>query len=816
MKKMQREQLLELVDSAIETRTPAGLPGHFTFHPTRPYLYFLGRPAGGSGQQTLYFAELPKGPATDASVPDAKWEPLIDTLALSGGGEKKLSREEELLRERMRITSFGITSYSFDSASQQFLVPAAGSLFTIDASQHGQNESARQLLPQEIKTDERQSTRPRIDAKMNPNAPHLVSFVREGDLWVVDTRTMKEQRLTFSASPSSSEEESIVTAGVAEFVMQEEFDRYTGYWWYNNTKKENDLHCRLLYLEVDESQVSVYSIPEATDISGKPDRFRYPLAGEKNATSKVCIVELDASSDISEATPVRKTLRPNIQERYPWCEYVVRAGWVPPSSSTDEPTIWLQLLDRQQQRLALVTIPASEFVEGIEDITSMDEDKGGTKQLLEEITDIWINVTDIIHFFKDGSGRFIWASEVDTGFRHLYLVDPTKKEKKAITSGDWQVLTEPIDVDEERSLVFFRANKDDPTETHLYVASFASHHTSKIWRLTKEGHSHGPITVSPSFDAFVSVYSATFAPPVATVCLVQWDKEELLSSSELPEPKVVPWVHIPIDKSEKEPLFVAHPPNRFAFANSIGETSYGFYWPPANWEPAKKYPVLLYVYGGPHVQLVTNNYMWTIRHKRYQLLASLGYFVVMIDGVGSWNRGLKWEGQLKRQMGIPEIRDQILGLEHLMQENPSMDRSRVGVTGWSYGGYLSLMFLAQRPDFFKVAIAGGPVTLWEAYDTAYTERYMDTPQNNPEGYKQGSILERVARFPDEPNRLLLVHGLMDENVHFCNTARLIDELIKECKPYQLVILPAERHGVRSVKAQRYFEYMFLSFVLDHL
>jgi len=155
-------------------------------------------------------------------------------------------------------------------------------------------------------------------------------------------------------------------------------------------------------------------------------------------------------------------------------------------------------------------------------------------------------------------------------------------------------------------------------------------------------------------------------------------------------------------------------------------------------------------------------------------------------------------------------------LEYLMKEKNLIDRTRIGITGWSYGGYLSLNCLARRPDFFKIAIAGGPVSLWEAYDTGYTERYMDTPQNNPVGYRIGSLKSVIDGFPDEENRLLIVHGLIDENVHFCHTAMLIDWLLLAGKPYQLQVYPSERHGVRSPHASLHWELTSLSFTKNYL
>jgi dipeptidyl-peptidase 9 len=177
-----------------------------------------------------------------------------------------------------------------------------------------------------------------------------------------------------------------------------------------------------------------------------------------------------------------------------------------------------------------------------------------------------------------------------------------------------------------------------------------------------------------------------------------------------------------------------------------------------------------------------------------QLLASLGYVVVMIDGVGSFRRGLKFEGYIRCRMGTVEVQDQVEGLQYLIAKG-LVDPARIAVFGWSYGGYMSLLCLAQKPQIFKMAISGAPVTLWEAYDTGYTERYMDTPQANATGYLTGSVLTYADRFPNEPNRLMIAHGAIDENVHICHSYQLVQKLINLKKPFVFLVYPEERHGL---------------------
>ncbi|KAF9279227.1 dipeptidylpeptidase [Linnemannia elongata] len=244
----------------------------------------------------------------------------------------------------------------------------------------------------------------------------------------------------------------------------------------------------------------------------------------------------------------------------------------------------------------------------------------------------------------------------------------------------------------------------------------------------------------------------------------------------------------------------------FTFMSSDNVQLHGCLYRPANYIVGQKYPTLVSIYGGPRSQMVTNEYKLP-KFLRVFLATRLGYAVVMIDGRGSNDRGVEFEGRLRYQMGQIEIQDQVEGLQFLAKpENGGLvDIDRVAISGWSYGGYLTLMALAQYPQIFKIAIAGAPVTQWELYNTAYTERYMGLVQENKEGYDKSNLLNWVDRFPDSENRLLIAHGLIDENVHFKNTEMLVADLVRSNKPHQIQIYPTERHGLRDARVNEHFE-----------
>ncbi|KTG17112.1 hypothetical protein cypCar_00031010 [Cyprinus carpio] len=434
------------------------------------------------------------------------------------------------------------------------------------------------------------------------------------------------------------------------------------------------------------------------------------------------------------------------------------------------PSAWAELLDRSQQKLQLVLLPPALFIAASVDDPQWEELVEAMPEgvqpfiIYEEVTDIWINVHDIFYPFIQTTNdkiTFLWVNESQTGFCHLYRItsllqpgcqqwtreyspadDDFKcpiEEEVALTNGEWEVLARhgsKIWVNEETKLVYFQGTNDTPLEHHLYVVSYES--PGEVVKLTKPGFSHS-CSVSQNFDMFISHYSNVSTPPCVHVY-------KLMGSDS--------------DPLHKEPEFWASmmeatgcpadyvPPEIFSFPASSGFQLYGMLYKPHNLKPGKKHPTILFVYGGPQVQLVNNSYKG-VKYLRLNTLASLGYAVVVIDGRGSCQRGLKFEGALKNKMGQVEIEDQVEGLQYVAENYKFIDMSRVAIHGWSYGGFLSLMGLIHRPNIFKVAIAGAPVTVWMAYDTGYTERYMDVPENNQQGYEAGSVALHVDKLPNE-------------------------------------------------------------------
>ena len=534
--------------------------------------------------------------------------------------------------------------------------------------------------------------------------------------------------------------ESGETNGVAEYIAQEEMGRLSGFWW----SKDGSL---IAFERADETHIPAYRIEhQGKDAVGESAReeHRYPFAGEANARVALGVVSADGGEpawmDLGESDDI----------------YLARVAWTPSGALT------AQLQNREQTRLDLVEFNPS---------------TGARTAILTETSDVWINLHDMHKPLK--SGEFIWASERG-GFNHLYLYGGGGNLIRQLTAGDW-VVDGLAGVDESARIAYFTGTKDGATERHLYRVSLDG---GEIERITRESGVHS-VTLDHRFQRFVDVFSDVNSPPTAAL-------------RSLEDGAILHIVHAP-DDPRLETLDLA-PPELTTVESEDGDTLHAaLYRPPPSFGEGP-HPTVIYVYGGPHAQVVTNSWAMTCA-MRVQRLRSLGYLVFALDNRGSARRGLAFEGAIRHNMGDLEVRDQMAGVRRLVERRLA-DPNRVGVYGWSYGGYMALMCLTRAPGMFRMAVAGAPVTHWDGYDTHYTERYMGTPQSNPAGYAASSPMAHIENLR---GGLLIVHGLIDENVHFRHTARLINALTKARKPYELLMFPDERHMPRSLADRVYME-----------
>ncbi len=659
--------------------------------------------------------------------------------------EANLSQEEKLRRERARLREVGVTSYQFAAKTDQtvLLVPMAGKLYV----RHDDGELT-----------ELAGSEGAIDARLSPDGKR-VAFVRDNQLWIVPSVGGKIYQVT-----TQGHEDGTITAGLAEFVAQEEMGRSQGFWWQPDSQA-------MAYEVVDNRQIPKFVISHTGDKEPSVEEHFYPFAGKANAHVSLFVTSL-TETETGQATAEAQSRGHNLagsdglqlsdQEDF----YLARVAWRPDGVLT------VQTESRDQRSWKLKAFPNV-------------RDEG--EVLGEELGHPWINLNDDTRFLR--SGEILWASE-RTGFKHLYLLDKKGQPLRTLTTGEWMVIN-VVALDEPRRLVYFRATRDGVRERQLYMVSLDG---GEIRRITQEAGWHD-VTFSSDGNYFVDTFSSL--EHAATVTLRRSEGEYVATLFE--------------NKDSTAVTLGFRPPELFSFQNRSGVELHGAIYLPPSMQPEHRYPLIVSVYGGPQAQRVMDEWSLTI-DLRAQYLAQQGYIVLKLDNRGSGNRGLAFEGALAGQMGYPEVDDQVDGVRFLAQRG-YVDTERVGIYGWSYGGYMTVMCLLRAPEMFKVGVAGAPVTDWYGYDTHYTERYMGLPTTNPEGYERSAALTHVENLA---GKLLLVHGLIDENVHFRHTARLIEALTAAQKTYDLMVFPSERHMPRNAKGLEYMERRLTEYFATYL
>ncbi|MBZ0276564.1 MAG: S9 family peptidase [Anaerolineae bacterium] len=542
------------------------------------------------------------------------------------------------------------------------------------------------------------------------------------------------------------------TNGLAEYIAQEELGRSDGFWWSPDGRL-------IAYAEVDETHIPAYRImhqgKDTTGDSAQEDH-RYPFAGEANAIVRLAVVPREGGA------PVWMNME------YGEEVYLVRAFW------WADGQLGAQILSRDQSWL---------------DLVRFDPATGQRTSVLREQNPYWVSPRTQ-HFMLLKNGGFLWGSE-RSGFNHVYLYAPDGELVRQITEGEW-VVDEIAAVDEANQTVYISGNREHPTQRHLYAVSMDG---EDIRRITTESGTHAT-TPDNHRQRFVDVSSAADRTPTVTVRSLTDDAV----------------VHaVPMATDSRLADFQLEPPELVSLPNRDGVTLHGaIFRPPQHFGPGP-YPVVVHVYGGPGPQMVADQWLLTA-NLQLQYLRQQGFLVFRLDNRGSARRGLAFEGAIKHHMGTVEVDDQVDGVRWLVEQGLA-DPARVGVFGWSYGGYMTLMCLAKAPDVFKVGVAGAPVASWDGYDTGYTERYMGTPQSNPDGYAEGSVMNYVGQIR---GKLLLIHGMIDENVHFRHTARLINALNRARKIYDLLLFPDERHMPRLPTDKVYLNERIVGYFQQHL
>jgi len=570
------------------------------------------------------------------------------------------------------------------------------------------------------------------DAKLSPKGG-FVSFVRERNLWVIDLASGKQVQLTRDGSDT-------IGNGVAEFVADEEMDRHTGYWWAPDDSA-------IAFARIDESPVPVQKRYEMYADRTEMIEQRYPAAGDHNVTVKLGVVAPRA-----DAAPrwVDLGRNPDI--------YLARVDWRDPQRLT------FQRQSRDQKTLELI---------------QADLQSGRQHTLATETSPTWVPLHNSLHFLAQGG--FLWSSE-RSGFQHLYRVSDDGSTVTALTSGNWPV-DELLAVDEAAGKVYFRAGVDSSRESQIYAVPVQG---GPLQRLSQAPGMHSA-SFAKNASVYVDSWSNTTTPPQIALHRANGEKIATLVENNLQDPGH-PYARY---------LDAQRPVEFGTLTAADGRTPLNYSLiKPTGFDPSKRYPVAVYVYGGPASQTVTDSWPGRGDHLFNQYLAQHGYVVFSLDNRGTPRRGRDFGGALYGVQGTVEVADQLKGVEWLKQQ-PWVDPARIGVQGWSNGGYMTLMLLAKASDQYACGVAGAPVTDWGLYDTHYTERYMDLPARNAKGYEEARVLAHIDGLR---SRLLLIHGMADDNVLFTNSTELMSALQKRGQPFELMTYPGAKHGLSGSNA----------------
>ena len=574
-------------------------------------------------------------------------------------------------------------------------------------------------------------------AEQNPTLSpdgNYVAFTRNMNLFSVSLNTGKETQLTFDGGKG-------ILNGYASWVYYEEIlgrgSNYKSFWWSPDSK-------HLAFMRMDENKVPLFPIISEEGVHGYTEETRYPKVGDPNPEVRIGVVSQDGGeiqwADFNEKDD----------------QYFGMPYWKPDGSS-----LWIQWMPRSQDKLILYEITLH---------------NGKKKEIWKEEQKTWIDLDDQgerIRFINNGK-QFLYKSDA-SGWNHLYLHDISGKRINAITAGNYTV-TEVLEVDEKKKLVYFIGRKDNSACFDLYRTGMNG---KGLKRMTFGNFNHRNIHLSPNGKYFITQYSDSKTPDVLALA----DENG----------KIIKVIAEAKGKEYETTILAKTELLRIKSEDGKYDLPVRITWP-LNYNPAMKYPLLINIYGGPNAGTVYEG--WQLNMQQ-QWWAKEGLIQVSMDHRASGHFGKEGMNYLHRNLGYWEMKDWSTIVKWLIQ-NTGVDPERVGIAGFSYGGYMTCYALTYGSELFTHGMAGGSVTDWQLYDSHYTERYMDTPEENPEGYKSSSVLTHVKNYK---GYLRVYHGTMDDNVHLQNSLQLVKALQQEKKRFEFMPYPGGRHGWRNLRQQ---------------
>ena len=539
--------------------------------------------------------------------------------------------------------------------------------------------------------------------------------------------------------------------GATDWVYEEEFAFDNGMQWNTSGNK-------IAYYRFNEEKVPEFSMDLFTDLYPSQSQFKYPKAGETNSTVELFIYDLNS----------KKTTKANINVEEEF--YIPRIKW-----TLDENILSVQRMNRHQNQLDFILVDAKD---------------GSSQTIFTENDAAYIDVTDNLTFLNDGK-YFIWTSE-KSGYNHIYLYNLKGKQVRQITKGNYDV-TDFYGIDESNNTVYFASSERSPMHRDVYAVQLNGKNKKTLTNKTGTNSA----TFSTNYKYFINQYSNANSPYYFSLFDAKGNEVRMLKDNSNLNNSLAEYA-----LSQKE---------FFNFKTTEGIDLNGWMMKPHNFDETKQYPVFMYLYGGPGSQQVTDswggsNFLW------YQMLTQQGYIVACVDNRGTGARGSEFKKCTYQQLGKLETEDQIEANRYLANL-PYVDGSRIGIFGWSYGGYMSSLCLLKGADEFKMAIAVAPVTNWRYYDTIYTERYMRTPQENASGYDDNSPINHVEKLK---GKYLLVHGSADDNVHYQNTMEMTNALVNANKQFDLFIYPNKNHGIYGGYTRLHLFTKMTNFIKENL
>ena len=657
-----------------------------------------------------------------------------------------------------------VTQYSYETGDSVGTIVDSKNLkdISFDAYQFSANEE-KILLPTQTESIYRHSTRSKFyiydratktTSSLSSDKQRLAQFSPDATK-VAFVRAnnifIKDLNTDIETQITTDGAVNKIINGATDWVYEEEFAFDNGFQWNSNGTK-------IAFYRFNEEAVPEFSMDVFSKLYPSQTRFKYPKAGEANSSVEIYIYDTNTKTTVEAAIEVEEEF------------YIPRIKW-----TKDENILSVQRMNRHQNNLDFLLIDAKD---------------GSAKIIFTETDEAYIDVTDNLTFLNDGA-HFVWTSE-KSGYNHIYLYNLKGKQVRKITKGSYDV-TDFYGINETTNTVYFASAERSAMQRDVYAVQL----NGKKKRILTNKTGTNAATFSSNYQYFINEHSNANTPYFFSLFDAQGNEVRTLKDNANLNKRLSEYA-----LSKKE---------FFDFTTTEGVNLNGWMMKPHNFDETKQYPVFMYLYGGPGSQQVTDswggsNFLW------YQMLTQQGYIVACVDNRGTGARGSEFKKCTYQQLGKLETEDQIEANRYLANL-PYVDGSRIGIFGWSYGGYMSSLCLLKGADEFKMAIAVAPVTNWRYYDSIYTERYMRTPQENATGYDDNSPINHVSKLK---GKYLLVHGSADDNVHYQNTMEMTNALVNANKDFDMFIYPNKNHGIYGGYTRLHLFRKMTNFIKENL